>query len=135
MSDENESNWMMFLKPARCEKTQNLIAHQLGRHIYFFTTKEVFCGQELLYWFSKEYATLSGTNGMFYWYYLYILKADYFKAIVCLYNCCHSPVYLANFLKMFWFSDFFLVLLCLFVWLSNCCTNLSFMVWKKNLTI
>ncbi|XP_076077893.1 uncharacterized protein LOC143048227 isoform X2 [Mytilus galloprovincialis] len=59
-SDENECNWMMFLKPARCEKTQNLIAHQLGRHIYFFTTKEVFCGQELLYWFSKEYATLSG---------------------------------------------------------------------------
>ncbi|CAC5372429.1 PRDM4 [Mytilus coruscus] len=60
VSDENECNWMMFLKPARCEKTQNLIAHQLGRHIYFFTTKEVFCGQELLYWFSKEYATLSG---------------------------------------------------------------------------
>lgn len=60
MCDENECNWMMFIKPARCEKTQNLIAHQLGHHIYFFTTKEVFCGQELLYWFSKEYATLSG---------------------------------------------------------------------------
>jgi hypothetical protein len=68
MCDENECNWMMFIKPARCEKTQNLIAHQLGHHIYFFTTKEVFCGQELLYWFSKEYATLSGI------YYHFILQ-------------------------------------------------------------
>ncbi|KAH9489155.1 hypothetical protein Btru_052334 [Bulinus truncatus] len=59
-SDENSSNWMMFVKPARLSSEHNLVAFQNGSSVYFVTRVDINPGEELLYWFSKDYARLLG---------------------------------------------------------------------------
>lgn len=46
-SDENQCNWMMFVRPATSYAEQNLVAFQRGPGIYFSTIKAIEARQEL----------------------------------------------------------------------------------------
>ena len=60
-SDEYESNWMSFIRPATCYTEQNLIAFQLNsREIYFATIKNIAPRTELRVWYAKAYAEIIG---------------------------------------------------------------------------
>ena len=59
-SEENSSNWLMFVKPARVSAEQNLIAFQQGNEIFFISKREIEPEEELKYWFSKDYAKMLG---------------------------------------------------------------------------
>uniref|UniRef100_A0A673AAX6 PR domain zinc finger protein 1 n=1 Tax=Sphaeramia orbicularis TaxID=375764 RepID=A0A673AAX6_9TELE len=54
--DVNRSNWMRYVNPARSLAEQNLVACQNGRDIYFYTIRPVEPKQELLVWYSQEFA-------------------------------------------------------------------------------
>nr|XP_013999369.1 unnamed protein product [Salmo salar] len=54
--DEEKSNWMRYVNPARCHGDQNLAACQTGMAIYFYTVRAVPPGQELLVWYCPELA-------------------------------------------------------------------------------
>ncbi|XP_041452727.1 uncharacterized protein LOC121405828 [Lytechinus variegatus] len=56
-NDESCSNWMMFIKMS---KDHNLMAFQSGAHIYFTSLTKIQPGEELVVWYSKEYARLRG---------------------------------------------------------------------------
>ncbi|XP_060070452.1 PR domain zinc finger protein 4-like [Ylistrum balloti] len=60
LEDEQECNWLKFVQMARTEASQNMVVTQLGSEIYFFTTKQVYPGEELLFWYSKDYARFLG---------------------------------------------------------------------------
>ncbi|XP_023855379.1 PR domain zinc finger protein 1-like [Salvelinus sp. IW2-2015] len=54
--DEEKSNWMRYVSPARRPEDQNLAACQTGMAIYFYTVRAVPPGQELLVWYCPEFA-------------------------------------------------------------------------------
>uniref|UniRef100_A0A4W6EYI1 PR domain containing 1b, with ZNF domain n=1 Tax=Lates calcarifer TaxID=8187 RepID=A0A4W6EYI1_LATCA len=54
--DVHRSNWMRYVNPARSMAEQNLVACQNGRDIYFYTIRPVEPKQELLVWYSQEFA-------------------------------------------------------------------------------
>ncbi|MEQ2177572.1 hypothetical protein GOODEAATRI_004910 [Goodea atripinnis] len=54
--DEQQSNWMRYVNPARTVEEQNLVACQTGLDIFFYTIKPLQPGQELLVWYSSEFA-------------------------------------------------------------------------------
>ncbi|KAJ8314497.1 hypothetical protein KUTeg_006647 [Tegillarca granosa] len=54
MTDESVCNWLMYLRPARSDSTQNILTHQIGTEIYFYAIKEILPEEELLFWYSKE---------------------------------------------------------------------------------
>eukprot|EP00064_Thunnus_orientalis_P002062 superscaffoldBa00000143_g2069 len=54
--DVHRSNWMRYVNPARSLAEQNLVACQNGREIYFYTIRPVEPKQELLVWYSQEFA-------------------------------------------------------------------------------
>uniref|UniRef100_A0A4W5LCK0 PR domain zinc finger protein 1 n=1 Tax=Hucho hucho TaxID=62062 RepID=A0A4W5LCK0_9TELE len=54
--DEEKSNWMRYVNPARRPEDQNLTACQTGMAIYFYTVRAVPPGQELLVWYCPEFA-------------------------------------------------------------------------------
>ncbi|CAL1612052.1 unnamed protein product [Knipowitschia caucasica] len=54
--DEARSNWMRFVNPAHCEPDQNMAACQNGMDVYFYTTRAVAAGAELLVWYCRDYA-------------------------------------------------------------------------------
>ncbi|KAM9383688.1 PR domain zinc finger protein 1 [Pholidichthys leucotaenia] len=54
--DVHRSNWMRFVNPARSLAEQNLVACQNSRDIYFYTIRPVEPKQELLVWYSQEFA-------------------------------------------------------------------------------
>uniref|UniRef100_A0A665U445 PR domain zinc finger protein 1 n=1 Tax=Echeneis naucrates TaxID=173247 RepID=A0A665U445_ECHNA len=54
--DVHRSNWMRYVNPARSLAEQNLVACQNGRDIYFYTIRPVEPKQELLVWYSREFA-------------------------------------------------------------------------------
>lgn len=54
--DVHRSNWMRYVNPARSLSEQNLVACQNGRDIYFYTIRPVEPKQELLVWYSREFA-------------------------------------------------------------------------------
>ncbi|XP_033740939.1 PR domain zinc finger protein 4-like [Pecten maximus] len=60
LEDEQECNWLKFVQMARTEAAQNMVVTQLGSEIFFFTTKEVYPGEELFFWYSKDYARFLG---------------------------------------------------------------------------
>lgn len=47
---------MRYVNPARSLSEQNLVACQNGRDIYFYTIRPVEPKQELLVWYSREFA-------------------------------------------------------------------------------
>ncbi|XP_061839137.1 PR domain zinc finger protein 1 isoform X1 [Nerophis lumbriciformis] len=54
--DVHRSNWMRYVNPARSLAEQNLVACQNGRDIYFYTMRPVEPKEELLVWYSQEFA-------------------------------------------------------------------------------
>nr|XP_015802880.2 PR domain zinc finger protein 1 isoform X1 [Nothobranchius furzeri] len=54
--NEEKSNWMRFVNPARSVEEQNLVACQSGLDVYFYTIKPLHPGQELLVWYCPEFA-------------------------------------------------------------------------------
>ncbi|KAM7373438.1 hypothetical protein PAMP_008288 [Pampus punctatissimus] len=54
--DVHRSNWMRYVNPASSLAEQNLVACQNGRDIYFYTIRPVEPKQELLVWYSQEFA-------------------------------------------------------------------------------
>ncbi|XP_078000044.1 uncharacterized protein LOC144452767 [Glandiceps talaboti] len=60
--DENEANWMVFVKKARRHTEQNLVAFQYGNSIYFTTNRPIEPKTELLVWYCKDYAKLIGVT-------------------------------------------------------------------------
>ncbi|XP_054874085.1 PR domain zinc finger protein 1 isoform X1 [Amphiprion ocellaris] len=54
--DVRRSNWMRYVNPGRSLAEQNLVACQNGRDIFFYTIRPVESKQELLVWYSPEFA-------------------------------------------------------------------------------
>lgn len=54
--DESRSNWMRYVNPAHCAAEQNMAACQNGMDIYFYTTRSVPAGSELLVWYCRDFA-------------------------------------------------------------------------------
>ncbi|XP_068189619.1 PR domain zinc finger protein 1 isoform X2 [Antennarius striatus] len=54
--DIHRSNWMRYVNPARSLAEQNLVACQNSEDIYFYTIRPVEPDQELLVWYSQEFA-------------------------------------------------------------------------------
>lgn len=52
----HKSNWMRYVNPARSMAEQNLVACQNNGEIYFYTIRPVEPNQELLVWYSQEFA-------------------------------------------------------------------------------
>ncbi|KAE8613362.1 hypothetical protein XENTR_v10007686 [Xenopus tropicalis] len=59
-TDENECNWMMFVRKARNPEEQNLVAYPHDGKIYFCTSHNVSPEQELLFYYSRDYARQMG---------------------------------------------------------------------------
>ncbi|KAL2082606.1 hypothetical protein ACEWY4_022424 [Coilia grayii] len=55
-ADEERSNWMRYVNPARCPRDQNLAAAQSGMDIFFYAVRPVSPGQELLVWYCPDFA-------------------------------------------------------------------------------
>ncbi|XP_071792029.1 uncharacterized protein [Asterias amurensis] len=60
VSDDENCNWMIYVKLANRTSEQNLVAHQSGGQIYFITNKLIKEGEELKIWYSKDYAQWQG---------------------------------------------------------------------------
>ncbi|XP_013387176.1 uncharacterized protein LOC106156465 [Lingula anatina] len=61
-TDEDVSNWTMFLKRAKTNSDQNLTAYQEGESIFFVTCKDIQPGSELAFWYSREYCKELGVT-------------------------------------------------------------------------
>ncbi|KAF7229033.1 PR domain zinc finger protein 4 isoform X3 [Nothobranchius furzeri] len=59
-TDENECNWMMFVRKARSHEEQNLVAYPANGKLFFCTTTEIHPDQELLFYYSRDYCRLMG---------------------------------------------------------------------------
>ncbi|KAI8484193.1 PR domain zinc finger protein 10 [Branchiostoma belcheri] len=62
LTNEDECNWMMFVKPAANHMEQNLVAYQHGNEIFYTTIKSVEPRQELKVWYSTTYASFMGAS-------------------------------------------------------------------------
>uniref|UniRef100_A0A3B4A7T7 Uncharacterized protein n=1 Tax=Periophthalmus magnuspinnatus TaxID=409849 RepID=A0A3B4A7T7_9GOBI len=56
-TDENECNWMMFVRKARTLEEQNLVAYPSNGKLFFCTTTEIHPDQELLFFYSRDYVS------------------------------------------------------------------------------
>uniref|UniRef100_A0AAX7SIK1 PR domain containing 4 n=1 Tax=Astatotilapia calliptera TaxID=8154 RepID=A0AAX7SIK1_ASTCA len=61
-TDENECNWMMFVRKARTHEEQNLVAYPANGKLFFCTTTEIHPDQELLFYYSRDYCRLMGVT-------------------------------------------------------------------------
>ncbi|XP_076009924.1 PR domain zinc finger protein 4 isoform X2 [Genypterus blacodes] len=61
-TDENECNWMMFVRKARTSEEQNLVAYPANGKLFFCTTTEIHPDQELFFYYSREYCRLMGIS-------------------------------------------------------------------------
>ncbi|XP_076308459.1 PR domain zinc finger protein 1-like [Tachypleus tridentatus] len=52
----SKANWMRYVNPAYSSESQNLVACQVRQQIYFYSIKQIAPNQELLVWYSKEFA-------------------------------------------------------------------------------
>ncbi|XP_053574936.1 PR domain zinc finger protein 4 [Bombina bombina] len=59
-ADENECNWMMFVRKARNPEEQNLVAFPLDGKIYFCTSQDIQPQEELQFYYSRHYARQMG---------------------------------------------------------------------------
>uniref|UniRef100_A0A3B5M5T4 Uncharacterized protein n=1 Tax=Xiphophorus couchianus TaxID=32473 RepID=A0A3B5M5T4_9TELE len=59
-TDENECNWMMFVRKARTHEEQNLVAYPANGKLFFCTSTEIHPDQELLFYYSRDYCRLMG---------------------------------------------------------------------------
>lgn len=56
LSDEDNCNWMMFVRPAQNHLEQNMVAYQYGPEVFFTTIKNIQPKQELKVWYAASYA-------------------------------------------------------------------------------
>lgn len=56
VSIKDTCNWMKFVRPATNSKEQNLVVSQQGTSLYFTTIEVIQPMQELLVWYSEDYA-------------------------------------------------------------------------------
>uniref|UniRef100_A0A3Q3BRW3 PR domain containing 4 n=1 Tax=Kryptolebias marmoratus TaxID=37003 RepID=A0A3Q3BRW3_KRYMA len=63
-TDENECNWMMFVRKARTHEEQNLVAYPANGKLFFCTTTEIHPDQELLFYYSRDYSRMMGVPQM-----------------------------------------------------------------------
>ena len=54
--DVDKANWMRYVNAAFSAESQNLVACQIGKSIYFYTIKHILPHQELLVWYCREFA-------------------------------------------------------------------------------
>ncbi|KAF7240639.1 PR domain zinc finger protein 4 [Varanus komodoensis] len=59
-TDEHECNWMMFVRKARTQEEQNLVAYPHDGKIYFCTSRDIPPDHELLFYYSRDYARQIG---------------------------------------------------------------------------
>uniref|UniRef100_A0A3P9JZE3 PR/SET domain 4 n=1 Tax=Oryzias latipes TaxID=8090 RepID=A0A3P9JZE3_ORYLA len=59
-TDENECNWMIFVRRARTHEEQNLVAYPANGKLFFCTTTEIHPEQELLFYYSRDYCRVMG---------------------------------------------------------------------------
>ncbi|XP_062373926.1 LOW QUALITY PROTEIN: PR domain zinc finger protein 4-like, partial [Sardina pilchardus] len=59
-TDENECNWMMFVRKARTTEEQNLVAYTDNRKLYFCVSREILPEQELLFYYSRDHCRQLG---------------------------------------------------------------------------
>ncbi|XP_074258388.1 PR domain zinc finger protein 4 isoform X4 [Saimiri boliviensis] len=59
-TDENECNWMMFVRRARNREEQNLVAYPHDGKIFFCTSQDIPPENELLFYYSRDYAQQIG---------------------------------------------------------------------------
>ncbi|TST22538.1 PR domain zinc finger protein 4 [Bagarius yarrelli] len=59
-TDENECNWMMFVRKARTSEEQNLVAYIDNGKLFFCTCREILPEHELLFYYSREYSRQLG---------------------------------------------------------------------------
>ncbi|KAL3881270.1 hypothetical protein ACJMK2_027726 [Sinanodonta woodiana] len=62
VNSEDNCNWMMFLRLASSLVDQNIIAYQQNSDIFVITSKEIDPDQELLIWYSTNYAKNMGVS-------------------------------------------------------------------------
>ncbi|KAL5240392.1 hypothetical protein ACI65C_007802 [Semiaphis heraclei] len=60
VSNEDKSNWMCFVRPAKTKHEQNMIVDQIGDYLYFTTTRAIYQREELLVGYSTFYAHKRG---------------------------------------------------------------------------
>ncbi|XP_060877127.1 LOW QUALITY PROTEIN: PR domain zinc finger protein 10-like [Metopolophium dirhodum] len=60
VSNEDKSNWMCFVRPAKTKQEQNMIVDQIGDYLYFTTTRAIYQREELLVGYSTFYAHKRG---------------------------------------------------------------------------
>ncbi|XP_028320793.1 PR domain zinc finger protein 10 isoform X1 [Gouania willdenowi] len=56
LADEENCNWMMFVRPAENHLEQNMVAYQYGSEIFYTTIKNIQPKQELKVWYAASYA-------------------------------------------------------------------------------
>ena len=78
--NEDLSNWLRFVRPAQNIVEQNLVVHQVGQSLYFFVKRDIKQGEELLFWFSKEYAVICGKLFIFIYQFLFWRVMQYLYA-------------------------------------------------------
>ncbi|XP_014677579.1 PREDICTED: PR domain zinc finger protein 10-like [Priapulus caudatus] len=59
-SDDAESNWMRFVRPATTQKDQNLIAYQHGNDIFYVSIRNIEPKDEMKVWYAGHYAKRLG---------------------------------------------------------------------------
>uniref|UniRef100_A0A4W5P013 PR domain containing 4 n=1 Tax=Hucho hucho TaxID=62062 RepID=A0A4W5P013_9TELE len=59
-TDENECNWMMFVRKARTREEQNLVAYPDNGKLFFCTSTEILPDQELLFYYTRDYCRQMG---------------------------------------------------------------------------
>ncbi|XP_069048114.1 PR domain zinc finger protein 4 isoform X2 [Lepisosteus oculatus] len=59
-TDENECNWMMFVRKASTGEEQNLVAYPHSGKLYFCSSRDIPPDHELLYYYSRDYARQIG---------------------------------------------------------------------------
>lgn len=56
LTNEEQCNWMMFVRPAQNHLEQNLVAYQYGSDIFYTSIKNIQPKQELKVWYAASYA-------------------------------------------------------------------------------
>ncbi|KAA0714700.1 Zinc finger protein 10 [Triplophysa tibetana] len=56
LTNEEQCNWMMFVRPAQNHLEQNLVAYQYGSEIFYTSIKNIQPKQELKVWYAASYA-------------------------------------------------------------------------------
>ncbi|CAB1333733.1 unnamed protein product, partial [Coregonus sp. 'balchen'] len=59
-TDENECNWMMFVRKARTREEQNLVAYPDNGKLFICTSTEILPDQELLFYYTRDYCRQMG---------------------------------------------------------------------------